>query len=277
MKLPGQALSGWRKIATATWHAPDDPQIFGALEIDATAARAFLRSARAAGHHVTATHLAGRAVAHALASVPDLNVRIVAGRAFPRPSVDVFFIASIAGGRDLSGVKVERADAKPAVAIASELDERGSALREGKDPALARAKKTLERLPVPLLRIALRIGVLLASDLARSVAPLGLEASPFGSAMVSSVGMLGIPVGFSPLVWMYRVPLLVLVGEMADRPVAVDGRVEVRPVLPITATIDHRYADGAHIAKAMRAFRAYLGEPAAFEPPLGRERSTTQA
>ena len=268
MRIPGEPLTGWRKIATAAWDGPDDPQIFGALEIEATRLRAFLAAARAAGQRVTPTHLAGRAVAHALAAVPDLNVRLFAGRSFPRKSIDVFFIASLSGGRDLSGVKVERADEKSAVAVARELDERGRALREGRDPALARAKRTLERLPAPLLRVGLRLGAFLAGDLALDLPPLGLEANPFGSAMVSSVGMLGIPVGFSPLMWMYRVPLLVLVGEMADKPLAVEGRVEVRPVLPITATIDHRYADGAQIARAMQAFRAYLAAPEEHEPAL---------
>jgi pyruvate dehydrogenase E2 component (dihydrolipoamide acetyltransferase) len=157
------------------------------------------------------------------------------------------------------------------VAIAGELGARGRALKEGKDPALATAKRTLERLPTPLLRLGLRLGAFLAGDLAIDLAPLGLKANPFGSAMVSSVGMLGIPMGFSPLMWMYRVPLIVLVGEMADKPVAIEGRVEVRPVLPMTATIDHRYADGAHIAKMMRAFRAYLAAPEQFEPAIVRE------
>ena len=46
----------------------------------------------------------------------------------------------------------------------------------------------------------------------------------------------------------------------------IDGRIEARPVLPVTATIDHRYVDGWHIARAMKSFRAYLDSPAAFEP-----------
>jgi pyruvate dehydrogenase E2 component (dihydrolipoamide acetyltransferase) len=76
--------------------------------------------------------------------------------------------------------------------------------------------------------------------------------------------------GFAPLSWMYRVPLLVLVGTMTDKPVAVDGRVEVRPVLPITATIDHRFVDGWHIGRAMKTFRAYLESPASFEPEIAK-------
>ena len=45
----------------------------------------------------------------------------------------------------------------------------------------------------------------------REIAALGLHPTPFGSAMVSSVGMLGLPQGFAPLAWRYDVPALVLV------------------------------------------------------------------
>ena len=61
-----------------------------------------------------------------------------------------------------------------------------------------------------------------------------------------------------------------LVGAMTDKPVAVDGRVEVRPVLPITATIDHRFVDGWHIGRAMKTFRAYLEAPSTFEPEIAK-------
>jgi pyruvate/2-oxoglutarate dehydrogenase complex dihydrolipoamide acyltransferase (E2) component len=41
--------------------------------------------------------------------------------------------------------------------------------------------------------------------------------------------------------------------------------VVVRPVLPIMATIDHRYVDGAHIARLLSAFRSYLEDPTRHE------------
>jgi chloramphenicol O-acetyltransferase len=40
-------------------------------------------------------------------------------------------------------------------------------------------------------------------------------------------------------------------------------------VIPLTATIDHRYVDGFHISRAMSALRSYLEDPAAFEPAFG--------
>jgi pyruvate dehydrogenase E2 component (dihydrolipoamide acetyltransferase) len=264
--MQGKRLTGWRKIANALWDAPNDPQIYGSLDLDATAALAFIAAARTRGQHLTATHLVGRAVAHALAAVPELNVRLLSDRAVERGSIDVFFITSVAGGTDLTGVKVRDADHKSAVDVARELTARSRKMKQGNDPDFARTKHTMELLPRALLRPLLRFSAWFAGDRARGIDALGLASSPFGSAMVTSVGMFGLPMGFAPLAWMYRVPLLVLVGGIVDRPVAISGRVEIRPMIPITATIDHRYVDGANIARALHAFRGYLANPAAHEP-----------
>jgi hypothetical protein len=152
--------------------------------------------------------------------------------------------------------------------MARELDRRSRKMKQGVDPDLARSKHAMELLPRALLRPALRVIAWLTGDHERGIDALGLAPSPFGSAMVTSVGMFGLPMGFAPLSWMYRVPLLVLAGEITDRPAAIDGRAEVRPIVPITATIDHRYVDGAHLGRALKAFRGYLDSPTSFEPPF---------
>ncbi|WP_437806018.1 2-oxo acid dehydrogenase subunit E2 [Sorangium sp. So ce1078] len=261
-------LTGWRKVASAIWRAPENPQIFGAFECDARPLSTFIEAARAAGHHVTPTHLVGRAVARALFEVPDLNTFLVADRAVPRRSIDIFFITAVEGDRDLSGVKIACADRKSAVELARELAERARGLKAGRDPAFTRTKRTGNALPGPILRQVLRFSSWWTGTLDRDFPALGLERSPFGSAMVTSVGMFGIPTGFAPLASFFKVPLMVLAGEIADKPVAVDGRVEVRPMIPITATIDHRVVDGWHISQVLRHFRAYLADPAAFEPEV---------
>jgi pyruvate dehydrogenase E2 component (dihydrolipoamide acetyltransferase) len=263
--MKGQPLTGWRRIASAVWGPPSDPQIYGMLEVDAGALLEFIRQARASGHHVTPTHLAGRALAQALLAVPSLNVRLIGSRAVPRHGIDIFFITSVGKGHDLTGAKIDDIDRKSALDVAAELDAKSSALKSGQDPHFAKAKRLMDRLPRPLLRLALRVSAWLAGRHATSIPVLGVSRTPFGSAMVSSVGMLGLPMGFTPLSWMYTVPAIVLLGEIVDKPVAVAGRVEVRPVLPITATIDHRYADGADLGRGLKAFREYLENPSAFE------------
>ena len=265
----GRRVTGWRRIAGAMWPAPSDPQIFGALDVDARGLRRFIDRARAAGHRVTPTHLVGRALGHALEAVPEVNVQIRGGRIIPREAVEVFFITAVAAGHDLSGIKVADVERKSVFEVGRELADRSARLKAGNDPGFARTKRVMDALPPGLLRIALRLGALVTDRLRLEIPALGLQRSPFGSAMVSSVGMLGLPQGFAPLAWMYDVPVLVLVGELTSKPVAVDGKVEVLEVLPITATIDHRYADGWHISKLMAAFREYLAAPDRFEPALG--------
>jgi pyruvate dehydrogenase E2 component (dihydrolipoamide acetyltransferase) len=60
--------------------------------------------------------------------------------------------------------------------------------------------------------------------------------------------------------------VLVLVSEVKQRAVVVDGEIVARPMLTLAATLDHRYLDGAHAGRLVRSARAYLEDPAAFEP-----------
>jgi pyruvate dehydrogenase E2 component (dihydrolipoamide acetyltransferase) len=256
--------SGWRKVATSTWGWPSDPQVYGRLELDATPALEAVRELRErTGARVTATTLVTRAIALALSHNPSMNTRLRFGRFIPRDSVDVFVIVS-APGADLSGVKIRRADQKTAAEIAREL-ERGAAEARAGRGELDRAKGMMAATPYFLLRPFLRLSAFLTSDLGRNLKRLGMPKEAFGGAMVTNVGMFGIQEGWAPLSPVYRVPIIVLAGEVTDRPLVVDGKVEARPVLPIMATIDHRWVDGQGIAGMSETFQKYLANPLAYE------------
>ena len=262
-------ISGWRKIAAATWGHPNDPQIFGDLEVDATALLEFIDDAREATRaRLTVTHMVGKAIAHALGEHPDLNVRLHRGHFVQRETVDVFFIVSAGSGAELSGVKVERADEKPVVEIAKELTNRAARVRTGQDEEFGKSKRTLSRTPHWLLRRSLRVVAWLAVDHDKDVRSLGVRRQTFGSAMITSVGMFGIQHAYAPMSPYYRVPLIVLVGEVARKPSVVEDRIEARPLVNLSATLDHRYVDGFHAARLSRSIRAYLEDPKRFEPAL---------
>jgi pyruvate/2-oxoglutarate dehydrogenase complex dihydrolipoamide acyltransferase (E2) component len=261
-------LRGWRKIAAATWGEPGDPQIYGDVELDAGPLLRFLEQARASGARVTLTHLVGRAIAHALHEAPDLNVRIYRGKAIRRDTVDIFFIVSTEKGSELSGIKVANADEKSAVAIAEELRARAARIHSGDDAEFGKTKALFERASPRLLGRLLRVAAWVGNDRDLEVKAVGIPRQAFGSAMISSVGMFGIQHAYAPLSPYYRVPFLILVGEVGDKPVAVDGEVVIRPMLNLAATIDHRYLDGFHAARLARSVRAYAADPWAFEPPL---------
>ena len=50
-------------------------------------------------------------------------------------------------------------------------------------------------------------------------------------------------------------------GRIADRPWAVDGRIEVRKILPISFTFDHRIIDGAEASRFVNRIKAFLEDP----------------
>ena len=263
-------IHGWRKLAGSAWGRPMDPQFFGDLDLDADALLSYIEEARRrTGVHVTVTHLVGKAVAHGLAQVPELRVRLAHGREYERESIDVFFIVAAEGGGELTGVKIHDADRKSAVEIGEELSRRCAAIGAGRDPELGRGKAVLTVLPPHPLRWVLRLAAWLTSDLNLDLSRLGMPRQAFGGAMITSIGGWGISHAYSPLAHYYRVPVLILVGAVRQSPAAVAGQVVVRPMLTLTATFDHRYVDGFHAVQFARAVRDYCENPAAFDPPPG--------
>jgi pyruvate dehydrogenase E2 component (dihydrolipoamide acetyltransferase) len=53
---------------------------------------------------------------------------------------------------------------------------------------------------------------------------------------------------------------IVVVGQVSQRAAVRDGEVVARPILPLSATFDHRIADAHHAATLVRA-RRYLEHP----------------
>jgi pyruvate dehydrogenase E2 component (dihydrolipoamide acetyltransferase) len=264
----GTRLHGWRRLAAGAWGPPNDPQFYGDLEVDAAVLQSYLVELRRRTHvHVTVTHLVGKAIAHGLVEVPELGVRLWRGREYRRESTDVFFIVS--DDDQLTGVKIASADGKSVVDIARELETRVLEIRAGNDEQLGKTKALMEKLPGPVLKAAIALSSVVTSGLNLDLPQLGLPRQAFGGTMVTSVGGWGVSHAYSPLAAYYRVPLLVLVGAVQEKPVVVAGRVVARPMLGLTATFDHRYCDGLQAVKFAEAVRTYLSHPAAFDSGVG--------
>jgi len=252
---PVEDASSFRRMAAAMWRSPHDPSIYGSMDIDATPALAFL--ARDHGTRLTITHLVARAVALAMRAQPDVNAKVrFWGRLEQRSTIDVFVTVATEGNRDLSGARIERADEKSLVELAREIAERAGRIRNGADADYKKSRNRLKQMPWWLARSATWLSDVLVNELHVDMSSQGMPCDPFGSAIVTSVGMFGIDSAFAPFVPLARCPMLILVPEVRPRPWAVGDRVEVRPVLRLCATFDHRIIDGA----AAGRFAARLGE-----------------
>lgn len=251
-----------RKLAIATWGPPDEGNILGKLTLDATEAVAFLAHLRATtGEKVSMTHLVGKVVGNALAQAPGLNGYLRFGRYIPHDHVNVTYLVALEEGQDLAKAKVDDIDKMSVVEVAKDLRGRAAKLRSGKDDAFEKSKGPLKLLPTWLIRPMLKLTGWLTGSLGISMPAFGLEAFPFGSCIVTSVGMFGLDEGFAPFTPFARVPLLVLVGTVRDGVVAVDGVPTVRKQVTITATIDHRFLDGAQGGVLAKVVRQQIEDP----------------
>jgi len=251
-----------RKLAIASWSSPKEGNIYGKASIDMTHALRYLDYLRTTtGEKITVTHLVGRAVSLALKAAPDVNGRIFLGKYRPHGCVDMAFLVALEDGHDLAKVKVCDVDSKRTVDIAKELRQRVLALRDGKDDAFNRSKPLLRLLPTWMIRpIVWTVGYLTGA-MGLNVPALGLEKYPFGAAIITSVGMLGLDEGFAPPTPFARVPVYVLVPAVKDRVVAEDGKAVIRPYLDLMATIDHRFLDGFRGAVLGNMIRKFFNEP----------------
>lgn len=251
-----------RKLAIATWSAPREGNIYGKLTIDATNALAYLDELRArTGEKVTITHLVGVAVGRALAQAPSLNGYLRLGRYIPHDTVDVAFLVALEDGANLAKAKIAHVDRKGVVDVARELRELAERLRSGKDEAFKKSQGPLQWMPTWLIRPVVWLTGLLTASFGLSVPALGLERFPFGSCIITSVGMFGLDEGYAPPTPFARVPVYVLVGAVREAPAVVDGALTIRKQLTITATVDHRFMDGFQGGVLARVVRDVLENP----------------
>lgn len=260
----------------ATWRPGKDPRIFATMDIEAPRLLEYIGQVRdATGQHVTPMDLVGRAAGKILEALPGLNGRVVFGSFLPSPTIDCSFVVSLrtdlvtgvqAASTDASSTVVRRINEKPPWVIAKELTDRASCIRHGEDPQFKQMKTMVKVLP-PLLLRAVMDGIGFVTESLQLPLPFfGVEARPFGSILVSNVGTYGLDSAAAPAPTFCHVPFGIIMGAVTDKVLARDGQPVVRPVLPLTISLDHRFVDGYQAATMARIFREYLADPAAFDP-----------
>ena len=249
-------------MAIHAWNAPRDPTVYGVLDVDAENAMAYVERQRAeSGQRVTLTHVIGKAVAVAIAERPEVNAIVRRGRLYVRDSIDVFFQVAFDEGENLAGAKLTGVDRMRVPEIAEALGRRAERIRTKKDDPTQKSASMLSRLPPLAMRIAMRAAERLTYDIGLNLSSVGAPYDAFGSAMITNVAGFGLTVGQAPLFPPSRTPVVLTVGAVREAPMAVDGKVVVRPVLTIGAAFDHRVLDGYQAGRMAKRFREVLSDP----------------
>lgn len=255
--VPIERLSGWRRIAVGMWDRPTASTVYGEQRLDARAALALVAELRARhpGARPTVAHVFVKAVGDLLRAMPDANVMLRRGRFFRREDAAVFMQVAIPDVDDLGGIKISHVDRKSLLDLAVEVEARAARVRDHSDPALERAKRSVQGAPPWLMGGLVRLADVLSHDLGLDLSSLGAAPDAFGGAMVTNIGSFGLPHGYAPLVPASRVPMVFCVGAVRDEPVVDEGQVVARPTLTVCGTFDHRVFDGLQLARISRHVR----------------------
>jgi pyruvate/2-oxoglutarate dehydrogenase complex dihydrolipoamide acyltransferase (E2) component len=259
-------VSPFRKIAIGTWSRPGDPSVYGTIELRMEQALEYLAKFREkTGQHATVTHLVGRAVGAVLREVPDANAILRRSRIYLREDVAVFFQVAMtdqgSGKVDLSGMTIHEVDRKSLRDICVEMNAQAEKVRARKDENLEKSRELFHRLPYPFIKPLLNAMSYAFYTLNLDPKLAGMPKDPFGAAMVTNVGSLGLDTAYAPLVPYSRVPILIALGAVKDQAVVENGAIKVGKVMKVNVTFDHRFIDGVHASKMSAVMREWMEHP----------------
>jgi pyruvate dehydrogenase E2 component (dihydrolipoamide acetyltransferase) len=266
---PKDDVSSFRRIAIGTWETSYDPSVYGTMELRMDKAVDYLaRFRKATGKRVTVTHLVAKAMAAALARMPDANAILRFNKIYLRKQIGVFFQVAMEdegeGKIDLSGATLYDVEKKSLSEIIDEFEGKVRKVKKREDPALEGTRSALKKVPFALMNPTLKLLSFLNYTLNLDLTSFGVPKDAFGSVMITNIGSIGLDQAFVPLVPYSRVPILLALGAVREQPVVDDGQIVIGKVMKVNATFDHRFIDGLHAAIMSRVLHEHMARPDEF-------------
>ena len=252
----------WRVTSAAIYTTPTDSRVYGTLDIDVTDAKRFIDMKREEGVKLTMVHLTTMVLARAIAfDVPEMNCFIRRGAVDGREYLEVMLPVQVGGDAGVTPAIIRDAHARRVSDIAAELRAKAARSRGGEETKTAKNKYMLNRIPWPLRRPIFRLLKWVTVDMGVEIKALGLSAHSFGSFIVSDIGSFGLNTGMTALMPAAKIPCVIVLGKIEEKPVVRDGEIVIRTVLPLTGTFDHRIVDGMQIGKLARGIKRNFRKP----------------
>lgn len=250
------------KLPAAMWPKPRDSSITLDLTVDAEPIAAVMEATREAGHRVTPTAIVARVVGDVLEEHPSLNVDLRGWRLRQRNAVDAWITMTDQDGR-LIGRRVDKLHERDLLDVQEEITRHGREHEEGEDTAAKAVHKIVEYTPLPILRGIVRTLEFLLHTLRLPLGLFGVDREGTGAVHITNVGPFGFRHVAAPIPPITGNAFLVTVGEIYQAPVVYDGEIQVRRVLPITGTIDHRAIVGLRAGRWAEYFEQQMTDPEA--------------
>lgn len=258
-------LPSWRKMAMASWRLTGDASTYAKLSLSVDKVTEYIDgiNQKSQDVKVTLTHFIGKALAKTYQLNPEINRIFRFGKYYQRQDIDIFFlVASDQQGIDLTGKVIHNTHNKPLLDIAKELRGSVKSIRDGEKKPFGVLKKILNVLPIFIIKPLTKLLGFVLYTLNIQLPGLKLEKNPFGSAMVTSVGSLGLESAYAPLIPFSKVPMMMSIGAVQKR-LRFNQVKEVveEKFVELCFTVDHRIIDGVHGAKMAKSLSNFFDFP----------------
>jgi pyruvate dehydrogenase E2 component (dihydrolipoamide acetyltransferase) len=268
-------------MAIGTWTTAYDPSVYGSMVMHMDESVRYLKEFREkTGKRLTYSHMMAKATAAVFQKMPDANAILRWNRIYLRDRIGVFFQVVLedpkTGEIDLSGATIFEPEAKSLYDIVVEFEQLTHKVRKGEDKDTEKSRGMFRWIPSLMLNAVLKTISFLSYTLNLNLKWMGIPKDPFGSVMITNIGSLGLSEAYVPLVPYSRVPLLVAMGAVEDKPLVVDGEVTVGKVMQVCATFDHRVLDGKHAAVMSKTLKKWMENPYEHFGPIPETKELTE-
>lgn len=243
----------WRITATTIYGPSKDGRVYGSMDIDVTDVVKKIETARKSGLKVTMTHVMASILSKVfIHDLPSLNTYILWGRLHQRDRVIAGISVLLDRSGELALAKVENAHEKSIPEIVDDLTQKRHELLAGKEDSTVKSKHLLASIPWPFRVFIYKAINFLANHVGISLPFLNLTPNSFGSFILSNIGSLGLDEGYAALMPPANIPVVFTMGKVEEKPVVRDGKIVIRTIMKLGATLDHRIVDGFQSSQLMR-------------------------
>lgn len=257
-------VTSWRKISIGSWKNICEATINAQLEVNAEPVLEHL--AKINENSKKKIHFRiyfANALAKAMAKHPQINSILRFGKIYQRKEVDLSFLVAnnLHEGDELTAFVIRNVDNKSLQRINLEFSKAVKAIKLDTDKGFKKIKKIFGMTPGFLSKYILNFNSFLHYTLNIWSPILGTPRDPFGSAIITDIGSFGADNAFAPIAPYTRVPFVVSLGSIKERPFVVDGKLEVKKTIKIGIMCDHRICDGIQLCNVMNELERLIHFP----------------
>ncbi len=174
--------------------------------------------------------------------------------------MEISILVSAENGHDLSYCKIRDADRKTALDAYNCMSEYIQKFKKNPEK-VKQSSGIFNFLPTFIISIVLELWNFIVNNLGISIKSIGYDKFPFGSIIITNVGSFGYDNILAPIPPFSGVPIALTIGSIIKKPKVVNNEIQIREVIAISVTIDHRYTDASRAIRIMKKFQAYINSP----------------